>query len=280
MEAPALWPESRLTGASPQSWEFPAHPGICNAKHMLFGGWLLGALTEAAQQVTEASMRELHVGFVSAGAAGEVVDIDVVPVNEQGSFRHVRLTARVGKRVLVAGTSLLGPPAGADVSLVAPVVEGPGQYPVQPFGSGKGSGSSRLLEVRPITTDAEAMESHRALLWVRVKAEVDPLVAVAVASDFVPALVKRVLPHFPFVPTMTASLRVGGTKSGEWMLLDVELSATDALVASGNVRMWSSDGSLAATASQTCRLLSRAPGGSRRGEREATLPEQARRIPR
>jgi acyl-CoA thioesterase len=260
------WPDSPLHQTADDRWSFQAHRGLNNAMRSLFGGWMLAALTEAAER-NGGYLRELSVGFVGGVVRDEIVELRVRPLTDRGAFRHVQLRATVGNRIAVSGRALIGPEPDVGGSPPAPPAAlGPLDWEERPFGSGPGTGSSRLLEVRPILPDDDVIRLGRSLQWVRVKAATSGSLAVAVVSDFVPTLVSRARADYPVVLTMSSSLTITSRPSPGWLLVEAEIVSADALVATGGVKIWGENGQLVATATQACRLLPR-PADRRAGSK-------------
>ncbi|MGM7700073.1 hypothetical protein [Microbacterium sp. A84] len=256
------WPVEGNPPVGDMPWTWMAHSSVCNAENFLYGGWMLGALTRAAEAATSGTLRELTVGYPDAVALGESLKLTAEPILGRGRFRHVRISA-IGVRGMAAvAQAVTGPPLEPGRRDPARVAGKPEDWPEKAFGSSVGFGTSRLVRSRPVRLENGADPSI-VLQWMRVAVPVDPVIAVAVVSDAVPSAVRRVMPQFPFVPTMTAHLVMHAASSSDWMLVETKVGPVDSTTASGRVRLWSTEGVLLATANQTCRLLARPPGTPR-----------------
>ncbi|MGY1550482.1 acyl-CoA thioesterase domain-containing protein [Microbacterium sp. A588] len=234
---------------------------------MLYGGWILGALAEAAQSLSESRLRELAVVYIAAVGKGEEVTVSAESLRNEGRFRHTRLHIEGAGGQVVAAQAMTGPELESGQSSGVPDVGRWQDWEPVEFGSTLGSGSSRLLEVRAVT-DGDPSITKRVRRWLKVHAPVDSTVAVAVVSDAVPSALRLVMPESIFVPTMTAHLKMHARPDGDWMLVDVVVGPIDSLTASGEVKVWSSTGVLLASGTQTCRLLSRPPISPRLARRK------------
>lgn len=250
------WPFEALATAGGEGFELVATDGLCNAKGMLFGGWALGMVVQAGQVSTGLWLRDLSASYLAPIRRGARIRIVPDLLSAGRTLSQVRLDAWTGDMRAVAATAVFGP--GVDVAAFPgkmPDVPLPGDCPERAYDSGGGTGSSQLLETRVASETPRGAPEPRALLWVGLRCEVDGDVRVAVVSDHVPSLVRRSMPDFPFVPTVSGTLRIFGRATSRFLLLDVRVSAWDGVLASGDVNIWNEDGTLVASAGQTIRRL-------------------------
>jgi acyl-CoA thioesterase len=94
----------------------------------------------------------------------------------------------------------------------------------------------------------------RTTMWVRIRdlpGGVDAA-ALAVLGDFVPMGVGQALGVRGGGNSLDNTLRVVQLVPTEWVLLDILIDAVERGFGHGSVRMYAEDGTLLATASQTC----------------------------
>ncbi|WP_433377949.1 acyl-CoA thioesterase domain-containing protein [Streptosporangium sp. CA-115845] len=247
----ALWPRGGLGSGS----SVPVGSEICSATGTLFGGWGLGLLTDVAQRSTGRRLSDLSVSYLRPVTEGSRLDVACELLAAGRSLSHHRLEATDGGLPVFAGTAVVGPaPGPVDYGGGPPRVPPPWDCPERSYGSGPGTGTSVLLDVRCAREEVEAGVAGSALLWARVRCDAADEVRLAVVSDHVPYLLRRAFPRLARVTTVSASLRVLGGPVADWILLEVSLVACAERTAVGRVAMWSGGTALVAVAEQTARL--------------------------
>ena len=92
------------------------------------------------------------------------------------------------------------------------------------------------------------------IMWVRIKSLVDGIDAAAlgILGDFVPMAAGQALGLRAGGNSLDNTLRVVRLVPTEWVLLDIRIHAIDRGFAHGLVHMFAENGTLMATASQSC----------------------------
>ena len=259
----AVWPGNGLISKPDGAFELPAGEPLCNAKGILFGGWMLGTVVHVGQAVTGKRLRELSASYLAPVPQGATVEFVPQVLSSGRSLSQLRCDAMVDRSLVATALGVFGsPPSESRLSeerLTMPDVPPPDACPERAFATGRGTGSTALMRTRVAFEALSKTGIPLALQWVSLEVDVRPEVLVAVVSDHVPSLVRRSFADLDFIPTVTAGLQLRAVTASRWLLLDVTLSAADGVLATGVVNIWSEDGHLVATACQTCRLMTRRP---------------------
>ncbi len=257
----ASWPLAPLPAVDGGEVTLPVGAGVTNATGVLFGGWNLALVAQAATDLTGGRLRDLALSHLRPVRAGEDLALSARSLAPPGSLAHVGVQGRGPEGVAFTATVLTGPVASSPEGPPPPVVPGPEDCPPRTYASGPGTGSSVLLDVRVAGEEVDRGVASRARLWARVGCPVADDVRLAAVSDHVPYLLRRALPRLTGMATVAAGVRAFGLPVGEWVLLDVGLVAVDQRIGVGRVSMWS-DGRLVGVAEQTARLFTRRPVAS------------------
>ncbi|MGI5272324.1 acyl-CoA thioesterase domain-containing protein [Nonomuraea sp. CA-218870] len=234
-------------------FDVPVSRELCSGTGALFGGWGLGLLADAAQHTTGRRLRDLSAAFVRPVTLGSRLSVRCDVLAEGRALAHCRLDAEESGRTALTATAVVETPATSreaapgEPGALAPRVPGPLECPERSYESGPGA--AMMLDVR-----VAGRSPGSALLWARVLCDVPDEVRLAVVSDHVPYLLRRILPGRPRVTTVSASLRLFGGPVAEWVLLDVSLVARAGRIAAGRVSLWQDGDTLAGVAEQTMRL--------------------------
>ncbi|MEQ1780578.1 MAG: acyl-CoA thioesterase [Hyphomonadaceae bacterium] len=240
---------------------------LCVGPHghvFLFGGAGLGAAVLALEQTFERGLVWATAQYISFARIGAEVALDVAVAQQGKSVTQATVTGRVGDQTIFSVMAALGERDGypdqhwRDMPDMAPPdqCEQEPQRPTQ-------DPSARLrqsLDVRgmPGAERREmAMQTGRTLLWIRQK-QVAPVDAatLAIFADFVPGAIGGALGRGGGGNSLDNNLRVRKIVPTEWVLCDVQAQAAARGFGHGHMRLYASDGTLMATASQSIVLRS------------------------
>lgn len=254
---------------NPTRWYLPVEPSVCTGHHFLFGGCGLGAAMSALEGTTGREVVWATAQYLSYAKTGTVMDIDVVVAVEGRSMTQARATGHVGGTEILTVNAALG---GRDFDgsgdwVTMPDVPGPMESPPRIRADiVPGSLNDRMTQriaAGPQNADIgfeppANLGPGRIALWLQLK-DLDqaggPLLAVL--GDYVPMGISWSLD----VPVMSNSLdntiRVIRREAHEWYLLDIRVDAVRTGIGHGSVHIWSPEGALLATASQTAMVRPR-----------------------
>jgi acyl-CoA thioesterase-2 len=102
--------------------------------------------------------------------------------------------------------------------------------------------------------DATASEDGVTMMWARMPEVIEGIdaAALAILGDYVPMGCGQALGRFAGGNSLDNTLRVGRLVPTEWVLLDIKIHQIANGFGHGRVHMWAEDGTLLATASQSC----------------------------
>lgn len=242
-------------------------PQLCAEGGLLFGGWALAAMTEAAQAWSGRRIRALAASFVAPVRTGDELRMTLTLLRSGHQLAHCSIDGRAGGIPVLSAMAVVGPRAERQPRswASAPSVRPPELCEERSYRFRTPDSAMAFLDVRLASPEPspEAGPGGRCLLWARLLAPASAEANLVLLSDHVPYLVVRSIPGVKYATTVAASVRITGAASSPWTLLDVELTAADGVFCSGHVRQWSQHGTLVATADQTVRTVFEAPPGNR-----------------
>ncbi|MFC0527281.1 hypothetical protein [Phytohabitans kaempferiae] len=243
------WPVSGLTG------ELVAVPELCSGDGWFFGGWGLGLLVEAARGDGDGSVIDLAAGFYRPVRVSSLLSVRHEVGVAGRTLRHSRVDAYVDGQLVLGGTAVVGPrPGPVETAAAPPDVPPPGDCPERRYTLGPGPGVGALLDVRVAGERLDAGDASRVRLWVRTRVPVPDEVRLAVASDHIPYLMRRLEPTLVRASTVSATLRVFDGEVDEWVLVDIGLVARGERFTVGRASLWSAGTRLVGVAEQTTYL--------------------------
>ena len=193
-----------------------------------------------------------------------MVDIDVTLAVEGHQITQARAVCHVGDREILTVNAALGDrplePAGQWETMptdVPPPEDCPprGRRAMPVDGTINDRLDQRLVEGPRRSTSSTARRGDgRTLLWARIPEVLDGVdaAALAVLGDFVPMGVGQALGIRGGGNSLDNTLRVVHLVPTEWVLLDIRVHAVERGFGHGLVHMFAEDGTLLATASQSC----------------------------
>jgi len=247
---------------NPHRWYLPIAPRLCTWHEFLFGGCGLGASIEALERTTGRPVVWATAQYLSYARPGTVMDIDVtVPVAGR-SVTQARAIGHVGDTEILTVNAALG---SRDLDAAAQMIEMPDVAPPEdcPPRLARHLGEDRDTIMRHLDLrlargreaedfDGTLLPGGRSALWARVEALPDTTAAkLAILGDYVPFGTSQALGQEVGGNSLDNTLRVVQLVPTEWVLVDIEVHALQRGFGHGLVHLWSSDGTLLATASQS-----------------------------
>lgn len=246
---------------NPYRWSFEITRDLCAGGEFLFGGCALGAAISALEGTTGREMVWSTAQYLSFAKPGGVLDIDVQVHVVGHQITQARAVCHVGNREILTVTAALGHrdldlegqweqmPA-APPPLECPERRWPGFDPT----SISGRLDERLVKGRPWSDFPGPEGDGQTLVWARIPEVVDGVdaAALAVLGDMVPSGVGQALGVRTSVNSLDNTLRVVKLVPTEWVLLDIRMHAVSRGFGHGLLHMFAEDGTLMATASQSC----------------------------
>lgn len=245
---------------NPHRWYLPVTPGLCTGNGFLFGGCGLGAAIAAMEGTTGRPLVWATAQYLSYARPPSVMDVDVtVPVTGK-AISQARAVAHVADTEILTVNAALGS-RPLDVSgswATCPDVPPPEECPNRAFRNFVEDSIMARLDVRLAlgrdftVLDGEPSPDGRSALWARIPELLEPSAAtLAILGDYVPFGIGQALGAQAGGNSLDNTLRIVGLVPTEWVLIDVTIDAVGNGFGHGTVHLWSEDGRLMATASQS-----------------------------
>lgn len=248
---------------NPFRWKLDVRPDVCTTGHFLFGGAGLGAAIAALEGTSGRDLVWATGQYLSYAKPGEVMDIDVTIAVDGHQITQARAVGHVGNREILTVNAALGDRPGKPTGQfeTMPEVPSPDDCPARShFTDTSGTINERLdvrlAKGRRIEDLDEVPGDGHTVMWARLPDLIDGVdaSALAILGDFVPAGVGQALGVRGGGNSLDNTLRVLRLVPTEWVLLDIRVHGVERGFGHGLVHMWASDGTLLATASQSCIL--------------------------
>lgn len=270
-------------------WAFEVVPRLCRTDGRFYGGAAVAAALTAAELATGRPSLWSTTQLVAAADLGERIDVAVEVVASGRSIDQVQVRGTAGDRLVFAASGSTATPRAEGMSgrgRAMPAVPAPGECTtwLGPGDLKAGVVEDTLPVGHHLVTESRAAplldedptRPGRFALWSRLRWDVlgvDPPPAMTAATlaflaDLVPVAIARACGVVGAGTSLDNSLRVGEPSDGvEWVLVEVDAHVAVGGYGHGEVDLWSEDGRLLATGTQSARLFDlagfmprRAPG--------------------
>jgi len=242
-------------------WTLPIERHLCTSGAFLFGGCGLAAAISALEGTSGRTLVWATGQYLSFAKPGEVLDIDVTIAVDGHQITQARAVGRVGDREIITVNAALGERPGKPSGQfeVMPDIEPPATVRHHVHRSA-GDGwindqlEQRLVKGREFGDRDGTLGDGQSLMWARIPAVIEGIdaTALAILGDFVPMGVGMSFGIEGGGTSLENTLRVVRLVPTEWVLLDIRVHGADHGFGHGLVHMFAEDGTLLATASQSC----------------------------
>ena len=246
---------------NPMRWVLPVTPAISTAAPFLFGGCALGAAIAALEASSGRPVVWATAQYLSYATPPSVMDVDVTLAAVGRSITQGRVVGHVGDAEILTVNAALG---RRELDVEGSWVERPAAPPPDacevrvPRIPGVPSIQDRIDTRLAAARGWDEVEGHpapggRSLLWARMPdlLELSSAAALAILGDYVPFGIGQALGRTGGGNSLDNTLRVYRLVPTEWVLLDIRIHAVAHGFGHGVVHLWSEDGTLLATASQS-----------------------------
>jgi len=248
------------TGVTGQ-WAMVVPARLCTGGNFLFGGAGLGAAVSAMEQLTGRRCVWATGQYLSYARKDETLLIDVTLAVVGHQITQARAVCHVGDREILTVNAALGEHEFAHTGQfsVMPTVPPPHdllarehRHPIE------NTIHERLEERIAIGRTLEQLDGTlsdgRIVMWARIPdvlTDIDT-VTLAVLGDFVPMGIGQALGVRGGGNSLDNTLRIVRLVPTKWVLLDIQIHAVARGFGHGSVTMFAEDGTLLATANQSC----------------------------
>ncbi|MCU1503063.1 MAG: hypothetical protein JWM12_2417 [Ilumatobacteraceae bacterium] len=250
---------------NPYRWWLPVTSALCTGGNFLFGGCGLGAAISAMEGTSGRECVWATGQYLSYATPGEVMDIDVTIAVEGHQITQARAVCHVGNREILTVNAALGnrPMEQRGQWVEMPQVPPPDQCFDRPHrmpvdGTVMDRMEQRLARGRPMELLDGTAGDGQVVMWARVPEVIESeshlvdATTLAVLGDFVPMAVGQALGVLGGGNSLDNTLRLGQLVATQWVLLDIRVHGVEHGFGHGLVHMFAEDGTLLATASQSC----------------------------
>jgi acyl-CoA thioesterase II len=242
-------------------WSMEVTPGISTGGGFLFGGCGLGAAISAMEGTSDRSCIWATAQYLAYAKPGQILDIDVTLAVEGHQMTQARAVGHVGNREILTVNAALGsrpfPYEGSWQN--KPDVPGPDDCRERVWRAPPDGTINERLELRTaIGRDWDELDgtpgSGHTAMWARIPEVIEGVdaTALAVLGDYVPSGVGQAFGVHGGGNSLDNTLRVIRLVPTEWVLIDIHMHGVANGFGHGLVHLFAEDGTLMATASQSC----------------------------
>lgn len=245
---------------NPFRWQLPVTPGVSTGEGFLFGGCGLGAAIAAIEGTSGRPCIWATAQYLSYAHPPEVLDIDVVVAVEGNQVTQARAVGHVGNREIITVNAALGvrPIEARGQWGSPPAAPPPEECPQRQYRFATDDSIVQRLDLRIVKgrgldeLDGTPGDGNT-VMWARTPELLEmSAAALAVLGDYVPMGISQALGLRAGGNSLDNTLRVARLVPTEWVLVDIHVHAVANGFGHGLVHLWAEDGTLLATASQSC----------------------------
>lgn len=246
--------------AAPDRGSFTLTRVLARHDGKLFGGTAVAAAVALAEEASGRPTLWTTVQFVSGDAGvGDRIDLSAEVLAAGRRTSQLQVTARRGDQLLFTALGANGQPKetsppGTFVTMpdVAPPEDcEPFRFPLPAHLTAK-LDQRRHMEIRTAGRDRDTGELR---FWSRVRDQRATPALLGYLADMVPVSIVQASGHMGGGTSIDNTLRVGHAADTEWVLLQLVPHLAAGGYGTGSARLWSPDGVLMGTASQTAALI-------------------------
>lgn len=246
---------------NPYRWNLPVEKRLCTGGNFLYGGAGLGAAISALEGTTGRRLIWSTAQYLSYARPGEVMDIDVIVPVTGHAITQARVVAHVGEREILVVNAALGDREFSHAGQweTAPAAPPPEQCPDYQHrhlhaGTIHDYMEERVVKVRSESELDGTLNDGHTVMWTRLPQVIEGVDAatLGVLGDFVPRGVGQALGIRGGGNSLDNTLRVMNLVPTTWVLIDIKVHGLARGFGHGLVHMYAEDGTLMATASQSC----------------------------
>jgi acyl-CoA thioesterase II len=244
-------------------WRLTVVPELTTPGHFLFGGCGLGAALVALERASSRPTVWSTAQYLSYAPTHSVLDLTVTLAAEGRRVTQGRVVVRMGDKEILTVNAAVGSSGTIDVDEVwvtPPDVPPPEQCPPRRLPNFNSPSIFDRIDVRlargrsfeEIDAGLGVPGEPTSALWARVPGHLEPSAAtLAIIGDYVSGGVSQPLGRRVMSRSLDNTIRVVRLVPTEWVLCDIRIQALVGGYGQGVAYLWSEDGSLLATASQS-----------------------------
>ncbi len=248
---------------NPHRWYLPVEKNLCTGPlqdQFLFGGVGLAASIHAMEKTCQRPVIWATAQYLSFARAGQIVDLDVwVPVTGRLTSQ-ANVLLHIDDQKIISVQAALGKRDDPvqDQWVTMPEVCSPEDSREANYWRGDGTGLNARLEIRVAhghfhgDNAIRQRGDGRLIFWLRSR-EGDAIDApmLAIAADYVASAIASATGLHAGANSLDNTIRYGRIVPCDWILCDVQIEALMHGIVHGRMHLYSPDGVLMATASQS-----------------------------
>ena len=248
---------------NPFRWILPIVTGIAHNGGSIFGGAGLAAGVEAMEATSGRPVVWATAQYLNHAPLGSVMDLDVTLAVVGHQITQARVVGRVADLEVLTVNGAFGHRAvpGEGTWALRPTAPQPLDCPVRILRRATDQSINQRLEMRiadgrqPHELDNVPSADGRSAMWARMPGVTAVSAAgLAILGDWVPFGLGQALGARASGFSLDNTLRIVQLVPTEWVLLDIRIQGIRDGFGHGLVHLWSEDGTLLGTASQTAVL--------------------------
>jgi acyl-CoA thioesterase len=244
-------------------WRLTVVPELTTPGNFLFGGCGLGAALVAIEAASQRPTVWSTAQYLSYAPTGSVLDLTVTLAAVGRRVTQGRVVGYVGDTEILTVNAAVGAPGrlqAGGVWATAPEVPPPDECPPRRLPAFNSTSIFDRIDVRlarglsfeEIGAGTGAPGEPTSALWARVPGHLEPSAAtLAIIGDYVSGGVSQPLARRVMSRSLDNTLRMVQLQPTEWVLCDIRMQALVAGYGQGIAYLWSEQGDLLATASQS-----------------------------
>jgi acyl-CoA thioesterase II len=239
------------------TWSVRIEPFNSNFGGSIYGGAALGAAVEMLESVTGSRVRWATARFLRAPGIGSELVLSQVADFVGRRSSHMTVTATHGDQIAFEVTAVVGTgntTAGISGQWAAmPAVPPPADCPAVPDRPERARNAGGQTDRRAARAGNGERAPGRSSIWMRLKGGGTSTPAgLAWIADSIAAGLSQSVGPLALATSLDNTIRYAAAAHSEWVLVDVHAHASADGYAYGDVHLFSENGTLLATGSQTC----------------------------
>ena len=239
-------------------WELKVDQTMTGGMGSLFGGVGLAAGIVALEQATGKPVVWATGQYLSITQQPVTIDLEVHLPAKGRNVTQGRVVGHVGEREIITVIGAVGerPPVASGCWVEFPVAPPPMDCPEVPREPGPES-LHHHIEIRlargafGFNMFGEPTTDGRSLLWARLRDVEHDAAALGIIADYMPSVLGNALGRLTHCTSLDNTIRFANRRETEWVLCDNRMEFVGNGFGHGTVHLWSEDGVLLATGSQS-----------------------------
>ncbi len=245
-------------------WELDVEPGLTTPGDFLFGGCGLAAGIVSMEEASGRPTVWATAQYLSYAPTHSHMELEVVLAVVGKRTAQARSVGHVGDKEILTVNAALGTHSGVFSGVWVeepPAVDRPENCPDRgPFGGPISESIFDKIDTRQalgrsfqeLMTGEPMAGPARSAIWARLPGHLEPEAAsLAIFGDLVGGAVSQIIGRPTHGTSLDNTLRVVELSPTDWVLCDIYIDAMSGGYAQGRAHLWSEEGRLLATASQS-----------------------------